>query len=224
MRTLWLDGRVVQAMEVLEAAGLRPLVAGGVFHPPAGDVDVYVPEWPDRRVVGEVARALGAPRVREKGLCLEFRAEPLPVQVVPVPFRDPLEVLEGFDLGAAQVGLYRGELVETEAHRRAVREWRPNLVCVGPATPARVLKYRDKGFLSWEEDFVDAVLSLLLGLAEMDEEARAEFFMTYDGVSLRLEGWARALGPALMVAGLAGLSGVRRVPVRFHRVAPRKGV
>lgn len=221
MRKVELGKGVERAVGVLEGAGLCPLVAGGVFHPPAGDVDVYVPEWPDRRVIGEVARALGVGRVRDKGLCLEFWVEPLPVQIVPVPFRDPEEVLDSFDLGAAQIGLWRGELVETEAHREAVRERRPYVVGVGPATPARVLKYREKGFLMWEEDFVDALFSLAVALAGMSDAERSEFLWTYDGLARRAGEWAEGLGPGLVCGLLGGGRQVRLVPARVFRGAPR---
>lgn len=219
MRKVELGKGVERALGVLEAAGLSPFVAGGVFHPPAGDVDVYVPEWPGRGEIREVARALEASRVRDKGLCLEFRAEPLPVQIVPVPFRDPEEVLNSFDLGAAQIGLWRGELVETEAHREAVREWRPLVLGVGPATP--VLKYREKGFLDWEEDFVDALFSLAVALAGMSDAERSEFLWTYDGLALRAGDWAEGLGPGLVCGLLGGGRRVRLVPARVFRGAPR---
>lgn len=205
----------------LEEAGYTAVVAGGFFHPPYADVDVFVNEFPGDGVMDGLSRDF---EVDYNGRVFLLRPrEPgneLRVQVVPTAFSGPEELLARFDLGASQAALYRGKFLETPEHRRAVRERRPLVLSVGPTTVRRVLKYAGKGFENFEQDLAVAVVSLLRGLALLPEAERQEFFFPYDRLSFAFREYAELLAPALLLVEFTE-GKLQTVPLRAWKPLPR---
>lgn len=203
----------------LEAEGWPAFLAGGFFHPPARDADVFLLRPEKAEEVQGMLAGRGYPVRCKREWLLEVPLEGLLVQIIlPRRPKTPEEVLAEFDLGASQVGLFRGKVIKTMEHVLAVWERRPRVLQVGPSTPSRVLKYALKGFRNYERDFVIAVDSLLHALALMTEEERRAFLVGYDPLTAYFATLAERLAPGLLADLCAGRGGPT-VPARFFEWA-----